>query len=140
MFREGKLKPPTEQENKSEDEEPETEENEDYAEIKEKTIRITNLMSWSKDDWVAVEYEGEWYPGVVNEVDNLITVKSMSFPSFGKNCFKWPTCDDVLQYEPDDILCKITPPKPISSRFFGLSDEDFGEVNAQFNVRKANKQ
>ena len=48
--------------------------------------------------------------------------------------------DDVLQYEPDDILCKITPPKPISSRFFGLSDEDFGEVNAQFNVRKANKQ
>ena len=43
-------------------------------------------MSWSKDDWVAVGYEGEWYPGVVNEVDNLITVKSMSFPSFGKNC------------------------------------------------------
>ena len=140
LFREGKLKPPTEQENKTEDEEPETEENEDYAEVKEETIRITNLMSWSKDDWVAVEYEGEWYPGVVNEVDNLITVKSMSFPSLGKNCFKWPTCDDVLQYEPDDILCKITPPKPMSSRFFGLSDEDFREVNAQFNVRKANKQ
>ena len=87
-----------------------------------------------KDDW-----EGKWYPGMVKEVGDLITVKSMEVPTFGKNCFKWPKSVDVLPYEPCDIICKISPPKPISSRFFGLSEDDFKDVNGQYRNRNADK-
>ena len=76
---------------------------------------------------------------MVKEVGDLITVKSMEVPTFGKNCFKWPKSVDVLPYEPCDIICKIAPPKPISSRFFGLSEDDFKDVNGQYRNRNADK-
>ena len=102
LKREGKLKPPTDDtasQNKLIQTEEQAEDNDDHnAEFQEESVRITNLLSWSKDDWVAVEYEGKWYPGMVKEVGDLITVKSMEVPTLGKNCFKWPKSVDVLPY------------------------------------------
>ena len=48
-----------------------------------------------------------------------------------KNCFKWPTKDDVLRYDDDDIICEIDAPIPVNQRNnFVLSATDFENVNA----------
>ena len=49
-----------------------------------------------------------------------------------KNCFKWPTKDDVLRYDDDDIICEIDAPIPVNQRNnFVLSATDFESVNAR---------
>ena len=48
-----------------------------------------------------------------------------------KNCFKWPTKDDALRYDDDDIICEINAPIPVNQRNnFILSATDFENVNA----------
>ena len=48
-----------------------------------------------------------------------------------RNCFNWPAKDDVLQYDDDDIICKIDAPIPVNQRNnFVLSATDFENVNA----------
>ena len=29
-------------------------------------------MQWQKDDWVAVKYSNDWYPGVIIEVISIL--------------------------------------------------------------------
>ena len=49
-----------------------------------------------------------------------------------KNCFKWPTKDDVLRYDDDDIICEIDAPIPVNQRNnFVLSATDLENVNAR---------
>ena len=138
MRRVGQLKPPAENDGSIEEEIENDEEVEsDYhAEIQQEAVRITNEMSWSVNDWVVCEYDDKWYPGIVQSIDQYVTVKCMAFPVFGKNCFKWPEPEDISLYDPDDIVCKITPPTPVSSRFLGFCDKDFKDVNACFYSRK----
>ena len=48
------------------------------------------------------------------------------------NCFKWPTKDDVLRYDGDDIICEIDAPIPVNQRNnFVLPATDFENVNAR---------
>ena len=47
-----------------------------------------------------------------------------------KNCFHWPQPKDIMTYDDDEILCKISPPVPINRRGdYCLSHEDFEEAN-----------
>ena len=49
-----------------------------------------------------------------------------------KNCFKWPTKDDVLRYDDDDIICEIDAPIPVNQRNnFVFSATDFENVNGR---------
>ena len=36
--------------------------------IHEQALDVINNLCWKKDNWVAVAYDNEWYPGVVVEV------------------------------------------------------------------------
>ena len=97
-------------------------------------------MSWSVDDWVVCQYDRKWYPGIIQSIEHdIVTVKCMEFATFGKNSFRWPQVDDISLYSPEDILCKINPPTPVSSRFFGLRDNDFKNSNALFHLNKSKK-
>ena len=70
---------------------------------------------WFKGEWLVILYENEWYPGVVVEVTDTGTlVDCMKNVSIGKNCFRWPIPKDVMTYSDDEIVCKISPPIPIS--------------------------
>ena len=73
---------------------------------------------------------------LVLQVDAVgVKVKSMAYTSVGKNSFKWPSKDDIIYYDPDQILCSIQPPIPINNRFFGLSDEDFFGAAKEMSIR-----
>ena len=36
--------------------------------IHEQALAVINNLCWKKDDWVAVAYDNEWYPGFAAEV------------------------------------------------------------------------
>ena len=70
---------------------------------------------WFKGEWLVILYENEWYPGVVVEVtDTGTVVDCMKNVSIGKNCFRCLTPKDIMTYSDDEIVCKISPPIPIS--------------------------
>ena len=37
--------------------------------IHEQELDVINILCWKKDDWVAVPYDNEGYPGVAVKVD-----------------------------------------------------------------------
>lgn len=80
-------------------------------------IESSNL---SEGDYIVVQYENVFYPGMVIKVDRLkreFTVKCMTKAG---TLWKWPTKDDVLTYSEKDLICAIKKPKMVTSR--GLYD------------------
>ena len=135
LKQEGKLKLPTD-DTASKNEEMQ---NEDDQENEEEQAKDNNDHNFKNNPFelriccpgrrmIGLLLSTKWYPGMVKEVGDFITVKNMEVPAFGKNCFKWPKSVDVFPYEPCDIIWKIASPKPISSRFFGLAEDDFKDV------------
>ena len=86
---------------------------------------------WFKGEWLVILYENEWYPGVIVEVTGTGTVVDcMKNVSIGKNCFRWHTPKDIMTYSDDEIVCKISPPIPISRHGdYSLLTIDFDEAN-----------
>lgn len=70
-------------------------------------------------DWVAVLYDTNWYPGIVEDTieDNL----KISFMARAGQHFFWPEKSDIQVVASDEILCILEyPPKPISARHFSI--------------------
>ena len=71
--------------------------------------------SYDAGDYVIVNYEGEWFPGLVlstSKTEKQVKVKTMA----GSN-WKWPENDDILNY-PLIHAMKIAPPTLVSTRGF----------------------
>lgn len=81
--------------------------NTDITEAKEK-------MEYPEGVFVVVQYEGEYFPGIVMEnLNDNIKVKTMTMSG---SYWKWPEKDDILIYDITDIMCKIESPALMSSR------------------------
>lgn len=81
--------------------------NTDITEAKEK-------MQYPEGVFVVVQYEGEYFPGIVMEnLNDNIKVKTMTMSG---SYWKWPEKDDILIYDITDIMCKIESPALMSSR------------------------
>ncbi|KAK9874449.1 hypothetical protein WA026_002788, partial [Henosepilachna vigintioctopunctata] len=71
-------------------------------------------IEYPNGDFVVVEYEGEYFPGIViKKVDDNLKVKTMTMSG---NFWKWPDKDDILVYDMNEIKCKFESPTLISSR------------------------
>ena len=63
-------------------------------------------------DYAIFEYEGELFPGEVTHVEEGgCNIKSMT--KSGVN-WKWPTVEDEMFYENEEIKQKINPPKKLN--------------------------
>jgi hypothetical protein len=50
----------------------------------------------------------------------------------GKNCFKWPTKENILQCSSLDVVCKIDAPTPTNEKGdYSLSKDDIDNVEIQ---------
>ena len=98
-----------------------------------KAVTILNEVSGPLDsqlavrvnDWVAADYEGNWYVGQVVQIDEDDGELEVSFMTRGKgNSFKWPAQKDVLWLERHSILCVIEPLVPLgrTGRIFKVTD------------------
>ena len=92
------------------------------------------INPWQIDDWVAISFNGVWYPGVVTKFDDEGTWVDCLRPVVaGKNCFRWPNKRDHIPYKDEEILCKFeAPPTPSSNRGdVKLTENDFKEATLQ---------
>lgn len=97
------------------------------------------FMVSAKDSWVAVIYDGEWWPGVVEQVDgeseNAYQIKFMKPSCPGtENRFSWPMNQEETDCLPRDEILTIIgePPKPVTRRHYCFSDNAFQAVQKVF--------
>ena len=140
QYREGTLVQPTAEDTQPDSADqnlnvnPEDFDVDDGAEQYQENLRdlaLTIINPWQIDDWVAVSFNGAFYPGVVTKIDDEGTwVDCMKPVVPGKNCFRWPNKKDNIPYQEDEILCHIQyHPTPESNRGdVKLSDEDFQDA------------
>lgn len=70
-----------------------------------------------KGDYVIVKYEGEYFPGIIeNTDDDFHEISTMTFSS--GNSFRWPEQSDKIWYHQNDIQEKITVPILANTRGF----------------------
>jgi len=93
-----------------------------------------------KGHWVAIRYGGQWFPGVIDAVDDReVRVDCLQRTRSGRNSigckFMWPAVNDCFWYDREDILCRIQPLRPISthSRILEMSQEDIQKVQRFLN-------
>nr|XP_047137394.1 uncharacterized protein LOC124813902 [Hydra vulgaris] len=85
-------------------------------------------------DWVAIEYNMQWYPAIIQSVNrDNVHVSCMEYSTTpGKNCFKWPTKENILQYLYLDVICRIDAPTPTNQRGdYSLSIDDMYNIEIQ---------
>lgn len=72
-------------------------------------------------DFVIVQYEGEYFPGVVN--DTNLTSALVSVMTMSGSGWKWPNEDDEIWYKFIDVMQLIKPPEVSNSRGICLVPE-----------------
>ncbi|KAK4887128.1 hypothetical protein RN001_003399 [Aquatica leii] len=73
-----------------------------------------NMREYSKDDFVIVRYDHQYFPGrVLEQCSDGLKVKTMAESG---NFWKWPNKDDILDYVFADVICKIKIPTPVTKR------------------------
>ena len=78
--------------------------------------------------WVVVKFSSSLYPGeIVTIEEEEIKVKCMKRVGT-ENQFVWPEIEDISWFETDSVVCLIEPPIPISSRAFGVSQNDLNNI------------
>ena len=88
------------------------------------------------NDWVAADYDDNWYIGQVQQIDEEHGEIEVSFMTKGKgkaatNSFKWPAQKDVLWVTKQSILCVIEPPLPAckTGRTFKVTEATMELIN-----------
>ncbi|KAG8268178.1 hypothetical protein J6590_033531 [Homalodisca vitripennis] len=83
--------------------------------------------------WVAVIYDSQWYPGIVEKKSEQDI--AVSFMARVGQRFFWPSRPDIQTLHHGNIMCKIKePPHPVSNRHFEINgirlyDEIFQKLN-----------
>ena len=72
-------------------------------------------LSLSVGDWVLVKYDGSCFPGEVKAVVKEEVQVSVMIPS-GSIFYKWPTPEDSIFYQMDNVVRKLKPPILKSAR------------------------
>ncbi|KAF6217098.1 hypothetical protein GE061_001451 [Apolygus lucorum] len=79
--------------------------------------RMFQNPSIAEGTWVAVQYEQNWYPGIVEKVQGENLMVSFMARSTGNKSFFWPDIPDRQNVEKNGVLYVLkSPPQPISRR------------------------
>lgn len=74
-----------------------------------------------KDQYVIIKYESKYFPGIIVVLnDNKYFIKAMK--KVGDH-WKWPSIDDDIWYDFNEIISLIAPPKAINKRGLYLVPE-----------------
>lgn len=81
---------------------------------------IVDLNEGLIGQWCAVKYDGDVYPGIIQDTDvySGALVKTMSH--VGLNRFFWPLKDDIIWYQTKNIIGLIPEPVPVNKRHKGI--------------------
>ena len=115
------------------------------APTKSKTIkqntenRKVTPRDLSDDDFVAVEYDKDWFVGKVMSKDNdgefrISFLRPTKTLTGRRELFKWPEQPDILDIGIDHIICKVAAPSPVgkSGRSIRLCNDDVQKIEECF--------
>lgn len=86
-------------------------------------VPISDITDQLIGKWCIVQYDGCLYPGIIQDVDTegCAFVKTMNcIGRTSSNRFFWPSTDDVLWYQPQDVLGLVPEPQPVTKRHMML--------------------
>ena len=73
-------------------------------------------------DWALVYYDGKTFPGeVVSIIDTDIEVSVMKYSRKGK--WYWPDKVDIIAYQPENVIGKLSPPVPVGMVDIGRNQD-----------------
>lgn len=77
-------------------------------------------LDFDVGDYVLCNYNGKQWPGkILSIVDSDVKVK---FFEKGNKFWKWPIKEDILEFEKNDILTKISTPKNLKRGWFSVPE------------------
>lgn len=83
----------------------------------EDNVTLAALQLPKKNTYVIIKYEGEYFPGLIKNIDNNSYEVSTMVLSKG-NSFRWPETPDQIWYDKDTIIEKIQEPQLFNKRGF----------------------
>ena len=92
---------------------------------------LLEINEYATGEFIAALYEDEVYIGKIIDIDEKsIQVTFMDKGSKIKDCLRWPTREDIMEIEPETILCKVHEPvrNGKQERFFKITDEDRNKI------------
>ena len=82
-----------------------------------------------------LKFSSSWYPGeIVTIEEKEVEVKCMKCGSV-KNQFVWSEIKDINWFEMDSVVCLIEPSIRISSRTFGVSQNDLNNIKEHLKIK-----
>ena len=109
--------------------------------LKEANRVLSDLSDWNANDYVAVRYNAQWFPGIIRNVheDGTTEVACMKYVDVlqNENKFRWPTRsegnEDKLPYEKEDLLLKLSEPQLVGKtnrlQYFKLEEQDISDAS-----------
>ena len=67
-------------------------------------------------DWCLVKYDEKYYPGIIEQHRNANYLVSVMVSTANRNLWKWPNPPDCVWYTRQNVVTKLQPPEPVSSR------------------------
>jgi hypothetical protein len=94
----------------------------------------THVPVIENGSYVAAIYDGKWYVGRVEDVDNVERECEINFMIKTKNMFKWPERPDQIWVKQSSILCNLHPlvPSGKTCRTFKLATGDREVIEEKF--------
>lgn len=91
------------------------------------------------DEFVAVIYDRNWFIGQIVDKDPDEGDYEINFMAKAKQMYKWPTVEDRIWVDHNDVLCVINTLEPSgkSQRLFKMSSEEQEKVSDLFKSRIA---
>lgn len=80
-------------------------------------LKDISLQLLKINTYVIIKYEGEYFPGMIKNIDNNSYEISTMVLSRG-NTFRWPDTPDQIWYNREAIMEKIQEPKTVNNRGF----------------------
>lgn len=76
----------------------------------------TIICDYNVGDYVIIEYEGEYFPGVVKKVKKKMRMYEVSATAMYGVGWKWPEIKDVLWYPTSSIIRTIIKPSLVNAK------------------------
>lgn len=92
------------------------------------SLQVKDITGGQKGHWCVVLYDGDAYPGVIQDVDSDSSVLVKTMSRIGENRFFWPQRDDIIWYRMENVLGLVPEPQPITKRHMMLNASVWKQV------------
>lgn len=91
------------------------------------SLQVEDITGGQKGHWCVVLYDGDAYPGVIQDVDSDSSVLVKTMSRIGENPFLLAT-ETTIWYRTENVLGLVPEPQPITKRHMMLNASVWKQV------------